>query len=76
LNDRRGKRGMIVSDNGTEFTCNAMLNWSEDNQIVWHFIAGNPMQNGFLPPNRSASIIGIVSSNQRSSRGNVVHAFF
>src|SRR5271167_2214149 len=44
----RGKPGMIVSDNGTEFTCNAMLTWSEDNQIAWHFIApGKPMQNGF-----------------------------
>ena len=49
LIDRRGKPGMIVSDNGTEFTCNAMLTWSEDNQIAWHFIApGKPMQNGFL----------------------------
>ena len=44
----RGKPGMIVSDNGTEFTCNAMLSWSEDHQIAWHFIApGKPMQNGF-----------------------------
>ena len=48
LIDRRGKPSMIVSDNGTEFTCNAMLTWSEDNQIAWHFIApGKPMQNGF-----------------------------
>ncbi len=48
LIDRRGKPGMIVSDNGTEFTCNAMLTWAEDNQIAWHFIApGKPMQNGF-----------------------------
>src|SRR3978361_1283606 len=48
LIDRRGKPGMIVSDNGTEFTCNAMLTWSEENQIAWHFIApGKPMQNGF-----------------------------
>ena len=45
---RRGKPDMIVSDNGTEFTCNAMLTWAEDNQIAWHFIApGKPMQNGF-----------------------------
>src|SRR3954447_12157922 len=37
-----------VSDNGTEFTCNAMLAWSEENKIDWHFIApGKPMQNGF-----------------------------
>jgi hypothetical protein len=39
---------MIVSDNGTEFTSNAMLAWAQDNRIVWHFIApGKPMQNGF-----------------------------
>ena len=39
---------MIVSDNGTEFTCNAVLSWSEDHHIAWHFIAqGKPMQNGF-----------------------------
>jgi len=45
---RRGKPGMIVSDNGTEFTSNAMLAWVQEHQIVWHFIApGKPMQNGF-----------------------------
>ena len=47
--ERRGKPGMIVSDNGTEFTCNAMLVWSKDSGIDWHFIApGKPMQNGFV----------------------------
>jgi transposase InsO family protein len=45
---RRGKPGVIVSDNGTEFTCNAMLSWAQDHQVAWHFIApGKPMQNGF-----------------------------
>lgn len=45
LIEQRGKSSMIVSDNGTEFTCNAMLAWLEDHQIVWHFIApGKPMQ--------------------------------
>jgi putative transposase len=39
---------MIVSDNGTEFTSNAMLAWREEHNITWHFIApGKPMQNGF-----------------------------
>src|ERR1700728_1415695 len=48
LIERRGKPGMIVSDNGTEFTSNAMFAWTQDNQINWHFIApGKPMQNGF-----------------------------
>jgi putative transposase len=44
---RRGKPGMIVSDNGTEFTSNAMLAWTKTADINWHFIApGKPMQNG------------------------------
>lgn len=46
--ERRGKPGMIVSDNGTEFTSNAMLAWAQDNGIVWHFIVPEwPMQKGF-----------------------------
>src|ERR1700722_9890775 len=48
LIERRGKPDMIVSDNGTEFTSNAMFAWTQDNRVVWHFIApGTPMQNGF-----------------------------
>src|SRR5271165_4590500 len=48
LIEQRGKPGMIVSDNGTEFTSNAMLAWAEEHNICWHFIApGKPMQNGF-----------------------------
>ena len=45
----RGKPGMIVSDNGTEFTSNAILGWTTDHQVEWHTIApGKPMQNGFV----------------------------
>jgi putative transposase len=48
LIERRGKPGLIVSDHGTEFTSNAVLSWSQDNHVAWHFIApGKPMQNGF-----------------------------
>ena len=44
----RGKPQMIVSDNGTELTCNAMLKWAEENGVEWHYIApGKPQQNGF-----------------------------
>lgn len=44
LINRRGGPGMIVSDNGTEFASNAMLAWSEEHQVTWHFIApGEPM---------------------------------
>jgi len=49
LIERRGKPGMIVSDNGTELTCNAVLGWCSDHKINWHYIApGKPMQNGFV----------------------------
>jgi transposase InsO family protein len=45
----RGKPGMIVSDHGTEFTSNAILDWATDHQVDWHYIApGKPMQNGFV----------------------------
>ncbi len=44
---RRGKPDLIVSDHGTEFTSIAMLTWSEETAVAWHFIApGKPMQNG------------------------------
>jgi transposase InsO family protein len=47
--ERRGAPGLIVSDNGTEFTCNAMLAWCREMKVDWHFIApGKPMQNGFV----------------------------
>ena len=40
---------MIVSDNGTELTSNAILAWQEELGIEWHYIApGKPMQNGFV----------------------------
>lgn len=46
---RRGKPGMIVSDHGTEFTSNAILAWSKDHKVDWHYIApGKPMQNGYI----------------------------
>ena len=47
LIERHGKPGVIVSDNGTEFTSNAILEWAEKMQVKWHYIApGKPMQNG------------------------------
>lgn len=45
---KRGKSGMIVSDNGTEFTSNAILAWSQDHLNEWHYITpGKPMQNAY-----------------------------
>ena len=46
---RRGWPGMIVSDNGTEFTSTAILAWAEDHRVAWRYIApGKPTQNGFV----------------------------
>jgi len=40
---------MIVSDNGSELTSNAILAWQQQRGIEWHYIApGKPMQNGFI----------------------------
>ena len=45
---RRGRPKTVVSDNGTEFTSMAILRWSQDSRVDWHYIApGKPMQNGF-----------------------------
>ncbi len=47
--ERRGKPGMIVSDNGTELTSHAIFAWAKDHKIDWHYIApGKPMQNGYV----------------------------
>ena len=41
----RGYPCMVVSDNGTELTSNAILKWQEDRKVEWHYIApGKPMQ--------------------------------
>ena len=44
----RGKPATIVSDNGTELTSNAILEWADQHKVGWHYIApGKPQQNGF-----------------------------
>jgi transposase InsO family protein len=49
LISERGKPKTIVSDNGTEMTSHAILRWSQDHLVNWHYIApGKPMQNGFV----------------------------
>ena len=46
---RRGKPAMIVSDNGTEMTSRAMLEWTNRTGVDWHYIApGKAQQNGFV----------------------------
>ena len=39
----RKRPAMIVSDNGTEFTSMAILRWSQEVQVDWHYTApGKP----------------------------------
>ena len=46
---RRGRPATIVSDNGTEMTSRAILEWTNKTGLDWHCIApGKPQQNGFV----------------------------
>jgi putative transposase len=45
----RGRPALCVSDNGTEFTSVAILRWSQETRVEWHYIApGKPQQNAFI----------------------------
>lgn len=45
----RGRPAMCVSDNGTELTGMAILRWSQESRVDWHYIApGKPQQNAFI----------------------------
>ena len=45
----RGKPAACVSDNGTELTSTAILRWSQQSGVAWHYIApGKPQQNAFI----------------------------
>jgi putative transposase len=44
-----GKPKAIGSDNGTELTSNAILTWTTDSGVDWHYIdPGKPVQNAFI----------------------------
>src|SRR6202008_2860087 len=46
---QRGKPKMVVSDNGSELTSNAILTWADQSRVAWHYIApGKPTQNAFI----------------------------
>jgi len=45
----RGRPAICVSDNGTELTGMAVLRWSQEIRLEWHYIApGKPTQNAFI----------------------------
>ena len=46
---RRDRPAMCISDNGTELTGMAILRWSQEMRIEWHYIVpGKPTQNAFI----------------------------
>lgn len=49
LHPQYGRPSSIVTDNGTEFTSNAMFKWSHDTGVELRFIEpGKPSQNAFI----------------------------
>lgn len=47
--ERMAKPITVVSDNGTELTSTAILKWSKERRINWHYTAlGKPTQNAFV----------------------------
>ena len=47
--EQRGKPAVCVSDNGTVLTSMAILRWSQETGVEWHYIApGKPQQNAFI----------------------------
>ena len=49
IRERGSPPDTIVSDNGTEYTSNAILAWADETRVGWHYIApGKPQQNGFI----------------------------
>lgn len=48
LIQQRGRPACIVSDNGTELTSRAVVQWAHKCKIDWHYITpGKPSENGF-----------------------------
>jgi putative transposase len=46
---RHGKPKTVGSDNGTELTSNAILSWTAEAGVDWHYIdPGKPVQNAFI----------------------------
>ena len=47
--ERMAKPIAVVSDNGTELTSTAILKWSQERRVEWHYTApGKPTQNAFV----------------------------
>ena len=62
-----GRPKMIVSDNGSEFTSNAILAWADKARVEWHYIA--PESRCRTPSSRASTAVCAMSfSTRRCSR--------
>jgi putative transposase len=67
-----GKPELVVSDNGTELTSRAILEWRNESGVGWHDIApGKPQQNGFI---KSVSIAPVRAALWDGERGGLLRA--
>lgn len=66
----RGKPKMIISDNGTEFTSHAIIKWSIQQGVSWHYITpGKPNENAFIESFNGRLRDECLNENQFSSLG-------
>jgi putative transposase len=57
------------SDNGTEFTSMAILRWSQEAMVGWHYIApGKPQQNAFI---RRPTAVCLQTARRESFNGKL-----
>lgn len=62
---RRGRPGLIVSDNGTEFTSSAVLKFTQEHKVDWRYIApGKPTRD---TPSPRASRVGCATNASTST---------
>lgn len=62
---------MIVRDNGTELTSLAILRWTQERPVEWHYIApGKPQQNGYVESLNAACVMSASNETLFMSLGH------
>jgi len=76
--ERLAKPAMVVCDNGTELTSMAILRWSQDRYVEWHYIVpGKRQQNGMpAPSSRGAGNMQSLSASASQGIARKDHVIF
>ena len=61
----RGRPAMCVSDNGTELTGMAILRWSQETRVEWHYIAPGKPQKAKPAPIADRQTSALVQTTSR-----------